>query len=109
VPLLYSCVNCNTISTIYKQYSASLVIAVLYIITAWRDNYILLFKDLLLIMQAQAPLKVAIYHLIADVSLGMEQLTLDKWLKIGILGDWTAYNTLNANKTLTDKAKTPYL
>jgi hypothetical protein len=44
-----------------------------------------------------------------DVSLGIEQLTLDKWLEIGILGDWTAYNALNANKTLIDKAKTSYL
>ena len=28
---------------------------------------------------------------------------------MGILGDWTAYNALNANKTLIDKAKTPCL
>ena len=39
----------------------------------------------------------------------MEQPTLDKWLEMGILGDWTAYNTLNINKTLIDKAKTFYL
>ena len=36
----------------------------------------------------------------------MEQLTLDKWLEIEMLGDWTIYNTLNTNKTFTDKAKT---
>ena len=28
---------------------------------------------------------------------------------MGILGDWTAYNTLNANKTFIDKAKTSCL
>ena len=50
VPLLYLCVNYNATSIIYNQYSTSLVIAVLYIITAQRDNYILLFKDLPLIM-----------------------------------------------------------
>jgi hypothetical protein len=61
-----------------KQYSTSLVIAVLHIITAWRDNYILLFKDLLLIIQAQAPLRVTIYYLIIDVSLGIKRPTLDK-------------------------------
>jgi hypothetical protein len=42
-----------------------------------------------------------------DVSLGMEQLTSDKWLEIGMLKDWTAHNALNTNKTLIDKAKTP--
>jgi hypothetical protein len=56
----------------YKQYSASLIIAVLHVITAWRDNYILLFKDLLLITQIQVLLRVVICHLIADVSPGME-------------------------------------
>ena len=70
-----------------KQYNTSLVITVLYIITAWRDNYILLFKDLLLITQAQAPLKVTIYYLIADISLSIKQPTLNKWLKIKILKD----------------------
>ena len=48
-------------------------------------------------------------HLTADVSLGMEQPTSDKWLEIGTLGDWTAYNALNANETFIDKAKTPCL
>jgi hypothetical protein len=62
----------------YKQYNASLVIAVLHIITAWRDNYILLFKDLLLVIQAQTLLRVIIYYLTADISSGMERLTLDK-------------------------------
>jgi len=55
-----------------KQYSASLVITVPHIITAWRDNYILLFKDLPLIMQAQAPLRVIMYYLMVDISLGIE-------------------------------------
>ena len=55
-----------------KQYSISLVITVPHIITAWRDNYILLFKDLPLVIQVQAPLRVTIYYLTADVSLGME-------------------------------------
>ena len=54
------------------------MIAVPYIITAWRDNYILLFKDLPLATQAQALLRVTIYYLTADVSPGMEQPTLDK-------------------------------
>ena len=45
----------------------------------------------------------------ADISLKIKQPTLDEWLKIGILGYWTAYNTLNTNKTLIDKAKTFYL
>ena len=63
------------------------MIAVLYIITAWRNNYILLFKDLLFVMQAQAPLRVVIYYLMADVSPGIEQPTLDKWLEMGMLGD----------------------
>ena len=40
-----------------------------------------------------------------DVSLKIEQPTLDKWLEIGTLGDWTAYNALNTDKTLIDKAK----
>ena len=57
----------------------------------------------------QAPLRVIICYLIADISPEMERLTLDEWLKMGILRDWTAYNTLNTNKTLTDKAKTFYL
>ena len=109
MPLLYSCVNRNAISTMCKQYNISLMIAVLYIITAWRDNYILLFKDLPLITQTQAPLKVAICHLTADVSPEIKQPTLNKWLEIGILGDWTTYNALNTDKTLTDKAKTLYL
>jgi len=38
----------------------------------------------------------------------MEQPTLDKWLEIGTLGNWTAYNTLNTYQALIDKAKTPY-
>jgi hypothetical protein len=45
----------------------------------------------------------------ADISPGMEQLTLDKWLEMGILKDWTAYNTLNANETFINKVKTFYL
>jgi hypothetical protein len=60
-------------------------------------------------MQAQAPLKIIMYYLIADVSLGMEQPTLDKWLEMGILGNWTAYNASNTNETLIDKTKTPCL
>jgi hypothetical protein len=36
-------------------------------------------------MQAQAPLRVTICHLMVDISPGMERLTLDKWLKMGIL------------------------
>ena len=78
MPLLYLYINCNAISIIHKQYSTSLVIVVSHIITAWRDNYILLFKDLLLIIQAQAPLRVTIYYLIIDVSLGIKRPTLDK-------------------------------
>ena len=38
-------------------------------------------------MQVQAPLKVIICYLIADISLGIKQLTLNKWLKIKILKD----------------------
>jgi hypothetical protein len=34
---------------------------------------------------------------------------LDKWLEIGILGDWTAYDALNTDETLIDKTKTLYL
>ena len=45
----------------------------------------------------------------ADVSPEMEQPTLDEWLKIETLGDWTAYNALNTNKTFIDKIKTLYL
>jgi hypothetical protein len=45
----------------------------------------------------------------ADVSPGMEQPTLDEWLEMGLLRDWTAYNALNTDKTLTDKAKTSCL
>jgi hypothetical protein len=44
-----------------------------------------------------------------DISLGIEQLILDKWLKIGILGDWITLNALNADKTLINKVKAPYL
>ena len=109
MPLLCLYVNCNPIFKIRKQYSASLVIAVLHIITAQRDNYNLLFKDLLLVTQAQAPLRVVICYLTADVSPGMEQLTQDKWLEIGMLGNWTAHDALNASQTLIDKVKTPYL
>ena len=85
--LLYLYINHNTISIIHKQYSISLVIAVLYIITAWRDNYILLFKNLSLATQAQAPLRVIICYLIIDISPNIKQLTSDKWLKIKILKD----------------------
>jgi hypothetical protein len=60
-------------------------------------------------MQTQALLRVIIYYLTVDISLSIERPTLDKWLEIEMLGDWTAYNTLNTDKTLTDKAKTPYL
>jgi hypothetical protein len=107
VPLPCSCVNRNATSTMRKQYGASLVIAVPHVITAWRDNYTLLFKDSPLAMQAQAPLRVAMCHSTADVSPGMERPTSDEWLEMGTLGDWTAYDALNAGQTLTDKAKTP--
>ena len=72
MPLLCSCVNRNAISIMRKQYSASLVITVPHIITAWRDNYILLFKDLPLITQAKALLRVIMYHLTVDVSPSIE-------------------------------------
>ena len=85
--LLCLYINRNAISTIYKQYGTNLVIIVLYIITAWRDNYILLFKNSLLIIQVQAPLRVTICHLTADISPKIKQPTLDKWLKIKILKD----------------------
>jgi hypothetical protein len=39
----------------------------------------------------------------------MKQLTSDKWLEIGTLRDWTVYDALNTDKTLTDKVKTPCL
>ena len=45
-------------------------------------------------------------HLTADISLKIKWPTLDEWLEIGTLKDWTAYNALNTNKTLTDKVKT---
>jgi hypothetical protein len=45
----------------------------------------------------------------ADISPGIKRVTLDKWLEIGILGDWTVYNALNINKTLINKVKTLYL
>jgi hypothetical protein len=38
-------------------------------------------------MQTYAPLRVTIYYLMVDVSPGMKQPTLDKWLEIGILED----------------------
>jgi hypothetical protein len=57
-------------------------------------------------MQAQVPLRVIICYLTVDISLGIEWPTLDKWLEMGTLRDWTAYNDLNTDKTLTDKAKT---
>jgi hypothetical protein len=38
-------------------------------------------------MQIQALLRVIIYYLIIDVSLGIEQPTSNKWLEIEILGD----------------------
>ena len=48
-------------------------------------------------------------YLMVDISLSIEWLTLDKWLEMGILGDWSAYSTLNADKTFIDKVKTFYL
>ena len=42
----------------------------------------------------------------ADVSPGIKRPTLDKQLEIGTLGNWTAYNALNAGQALIDKAKT---
>ena len=49
------------------------------------------------------------YYLTVDVFLGIERPTLDEWLEIGMLGNWAAYNALNASQALIDKAKTPYL
>ena len=77
-----------------------------YMLLLLRDNYILLFKDLLLIMQAQALLRVIMCYLMADISLGIKRPTLDKWLEIGMLGNQTAYYALNTSQAFIDKAKT---
>ena len=45
----------------------------------------------------------------ADISLDIKQPTLDKWLEIGTLGNWTAYNPLNTSQALINKVKTPCL
>jgi hypothetical protein len=43
-------------SIMRRQYDINLVIVILSVITSWRDNYILLFKDFILIIKGQAPL-----------------------------------------------------
>jgi hypothetical protein len=43
-----------------RQHNTNLVIIVLSIITSWKNNYILLFKDSMLIIKGQTPLQFII-------------------------------------------------
>jgi hypothetical protein len=63
-----------------RQYNANLVIVVLSIIISWRDNYILLFKDSILVIKGQTPLQFIICDETERISKGMAQLNPQKWL-----------------------------
>jgi len=55
-----------------KQYNTNLVIIVLNVITALKNNYILLFKYFILIKQKKVLLKFIIYYKTKGVFKGME-------------------------------------
>jgi hypothetical protein len=63
-----------------RQHNINLVIVVLSVITSWRDNYILLFKDSILVTKGQTPLRFIIYDETEYVFKGMARLNPQEWL-----------------------------
>jgi hypothetical protein len=58
----------------WRQYNVNLVIVVLSVITSWRNNYILLFKDSMLVIKGQMPLWFIIYDETKYIFKGMAWL-----------------------------------
>jgi hypothetical protein len=63
-----------------RQHNANLVIIVLSVITSWRNNYILLFKDSMLITKGQTPLQFVICDKTKYIFKRIARLNLQEWL-----------------------------
>jgi hypothetical protein len=63
-----------------RQHDINLVIIIPSVITSWKDNYILLFKDSILIIKGQTPLQFIIYNETEYIFKGMARLNPQKWL-----------------------------